>query len=299
VFKEYGGPETQELVDRPKPDPQPGELVVAVRAAAVNPVDWKFRAGYMKDFIPKELPAGLGQEVSGVVDALGEGVEGFSLGDEVFGGAVDGGYAEYARVAARMAAHKPVGVSFVDAATLTVAGATAHDGVDELELGPGETLLITGIGGGVGLAAAQIAGDRGVRVIGTASPSKRELVESVGAAHVPYGAGAGDRIRALAPDGVDGVYDLVGGGALEMAAGLRKDGARLITAVDPATAARFGGTMVTRSRSSDVLRRVARLAVSGVLKPFVFHVFPLEQAAEALAVVEAGHPAGKVVIEVG
>jgi len=153
VFKEYGGPETQELVDRPKPDPQPGELVVAVRAAAVNPVDWKFRAGYMKDFIPKELPAGLGQEVAGVVDALGEGVDGFSLGDEVFGGAVDGGYAEYARVAARMAAHKPAGVSFVDAATLTVAGATAHDGVDELELGPGETLLITGIGGGVGLFA--------------------------------------------------------------------------------------------------------------------------------------------------
>lgn len=299
VFAEYGGPETQEFSDRPKQEPGPGELLVAVRAAGVNPVDWKLRAGYLKDFIPKDLPAGLGQEVAGFVEALGEGVVGFREGDEVFGAALDGGFAEFALVGAAMAAHKPAGVSFVDAATLTVAAATAYDGLEELALRPDQTLLVTGVGGGVGIAAAQIARGRGVRVVGTASPAKKDLVESLGVVHVPYGAGAAAEIRAVAPDGVDGIYDLVGGDALDAVADLRKARAKLITAADPMTAARFGGSMVTRAMTSAVLVEVARLAESGVLKAFVTQVFPLDQAADALAVVESGHSTGKVVIEVG
>jgi len=298
VFREYGGPETQELVDRPKPDPGPGELLVRVRAAGVNPVDWKIRAGYLREFISKELPAGLGQEVAGVVEGLGQGAEAFAVGDEVFGPALDGGYAEYACVPADKAALKPVGVSFVDAATLTVGAATAYDGVHELALAPGQTLLVTGAGGGVGVAVAQIAGAQGVRVIGTASPAKRELIESLGAIHVPYGEGVVNRVREIAPEGVDGVYDLVGGETLEAAAGLRKEGAKLITAADPMTAAQVGGSPVTRAQSAAVLTDVARLVDSGTLKPFVTQVFPLEQAAEALAAVESGHASGKIVLEV-
>ncbi len=299
VFREYGGPETQEFVERLRPEPGPGELLVRVRAAGVNPVDWKIRAGYLREFIPKDLPAGLGQEVAGVVEAVGPGVVGFGAGDEVLGPALDGGFAEYACVPAEKAARKPAGVSFVDAATLSVAAATAYDGVHELALVPGQTLLVTGVGGGVGVAAAQIAGAQGVKVIGTASPAKRELVESLGVIHVPYGEGVADRIREIAPEGVDGVYDLVGGETLEVAAGLRTEGAKLITAADPGTAAQFGGSMVTRAQNAAVLEEVARLVESGTLKPFVTQVFPLEQAAEALAAVEFGHATGKIVLEVG
>lgn len=299
VFTQYGGPETQRFVDRPKPDPGPGEMVVAVRAAAVNPVDWKIRSGYLREFIPKVPPAGLGQEVAGVVEAVGDGVDGFEAGDEVFGSAVDGSFADYARVVARTTAHKPAEVSFLDAATLPVAVATAYDGVNELALEPGQTLLVTGIGGGVGVAVAQIARANGLHVIGTASLAKRDLVESLGAVHVPYEEDAAERLRALAPDGVDGVYDLVGGAALEMAAGFRKDGAKLITAADPMTAGRFGGSMVTRAQTAEVLDEVARLVASGTLKPFVTQVLPLARAAEAIAAVEAGHATGKIVLEVG
>lgn len=298
VFKEYGGPETQEFVERPKPEPGAGELLVRVRAAAVNPVDWKIRGGYLREFIPKDLPAGLGQEVAGVVEAVGPGVD-FEAGDEVLGPAVDGGFAEYARVPANQAVRKPAGVSFVDAATFTVAAATAYDGVHELALAAGQTLLVTGVGGGVGVAVAQIAGAQGVKVIGTASPGKRELVESLGVLHVPYGEGVADRIREIVPEGVDGVYDLVGGEAIEVAAGLRKEGAKLITAADPWTASQFGGSMVTRAQTADVLEEVAHLVESGTLDPVVTQVFPLEQAADALATVESGHATGKIVLVVG
>ncbi len=118
AFTEYGGPETQVLLRLPKPAPGPGQLLVEVRAAGVNPVDWKTRAGYLQEYFQLQLPAVMGQEASGVVEAVGEGVEGFTVGDEVFGKAATGGYAEYALVGTDVAAHKPAGMSFLDAATL-------------------------------------------------------------------------------------------------------------------------------------------------------------------------------------
>jgi NADPH:quinone reductase-like Zn-dependent oxidoreductase len=273
-------------------------LLVAVRAAGVNPADWKFRAGFLRDFIPLELPAVFGQEVAGVVEAVGPEVDGFEAGDEVFGPVMGGGYAEYALVPAAGVGRKPQKVSFTDAAALPVAATTAFDGLAQLGLAEGQTLLITGVGGGVGVAAAQIARSRGIRVVGTASPAKREFVEGLGAVHVPYGDGVADRVRSVTPDGVDGLLDLVGGDALRAVAGLVVDPSQLVTAVDPPAAAEFGGVPIARSRGADVLEAVADLVASGVLDPLVTAVLPLDQAPEALAAVESGHARGKIVLQV-
>jgi NADPH:quinone reductase-like Zn-dependent oxidoreductase len=130
AFTEYGGPETQTFIDLPRPVPGPGQLLVAVHAAGVNPVDWKVRAGYLREVLPLTLPAVLGTEISGVVEDIGDGFEGFSIADETFGALpLVGGYAEYALLPAHAAAHKPAAVSFTDAATLSVSAATAHQGI--------------------------------------------------------------------------------------------------------------------------------------------------------------------------
>ncbi|GAA5700276.1 NADPH:quinone reductase [Streptomyces avermitilis] len=299
VFTRYGGPETEALVDLDRPSAGPGQLVVAVRAAGVNPVDWKQRTGYRRPGGPaRELPAVFGNEVSGVVEETGEGVTGFAVGDEVFGNPVAGGYAQYAVLPVTTTAHKPAGLSFTDAATLPVAAATAYDGVRQLGLPSGATLLITGAGGGVGVAAVQLARAAGLRVVGVASEAKKDLVESLGAVHVPSGPELAERVRAAAPGDVDAVFDLVGGEVLEAAATLLTDRTKLITGADRETVARLGGAPVARARTAAVLDAVAALAVGGELKPYVTRTFPLELAAEALRTVEEGHARGKVVIEV-
>ncbi|MER5795570.1 NADP-dependent oxidoreductase [Streptomyces sp. NPDC001980] len=300
VYTRHGGPETEAFAELDRPVPGPGELLIAVRAAGVNPVDWKLRNGFRR---PGEgearFPVVLGSEAAGVVEETGEGVTGFAVGDEVFGNTPGGAFAEYALLTASVTAHKPAALSFADAATLPVAGATAYDGVRQLDLPEGATLLVTGAGGGVGAAALQIAHAWGLWVVGVASEGKKDLVESLGAVHVPSGPGLADRVRAAAPQGVDGVYDLVGGEVLAEAAGLLADRTKLITAgAPPETVAALGGARVERARTAAVLDEVAELVVAGELDPHVSGTFPLEKADEALRAVEDGHALGKIVIEV-
>lgn len=299
-YNSNGGPDVQEFLDLEMPIPMAGELLVEVRAAGVNPVDWKIRSGVLGAASPSDLPAVLGSEVSGVVRGVGQDVEGFTVNDEVFGSVApgSGGYAEYTLVTASAAAHKPPQVSFNDAATLSVAAATAYDGVTQLKLDEGKTLLINGVSGGVGVAAAQIARDASVNVIGTASEDKRALVESLGATLVPYGDGVADRIRELLPDGVDAIFDLAGGDGLRAVADLLSNRDKLITAGDPETAAELGGRMIERDRTHRVLEILARLVAEGKLDPHIEDVRPLDEAADAVAAVEVGHAKGKVVIEV-
>ncbi|BBC35125.1 NADPH:quinone reductase [Streptomyces graminofaciens] len=297
VFTEYGGPETQAFVDLPRPVPGPGQLLVAVHAAGVNPVDWKVRAGYLREFLPLPLPATFGTEVAGVVEEIGDGVEGFTIGDEVFGALpLLGGYAEYVLLPVQTAARKPAGVSFTDAATLSVSAATAQQGIDRLNLTPGATLLVNGAGGGIGVAAVQIARGLGATVIGTAGPGKAEFVSSLGATHVPYGEGVADRVTAVAPNGVDAVFDLVGGDALYAVAHLVADKSRIVTAADPTAAAELGGGYFQVEQTGDTLSPVAALVASGALDPHVTTVMPFAEAAAALAQVEAGHALGKTVL---
>ncbi|HZC91823.1 MAG TPA: NADP-dependent oxidoreductase [Mycobacterium sp.] len=299
-YNSNGGPDVQEFLDLEMPSPMAGELLVEVRAAGVNPVDWKIRSGLLGAARPSDLPAVLGSEVSGVVREVGQDVEGFTVNDEVFGSVApgSGGYAEYTLVTASAAAHKPPQVSFNDAATLSVAAATAYDGVTQLKLDEGQTLLINGVSGGVGVMAAQIARDGSVNVIGTASEDKRALVESLGATLVPYGDGVADRIRELLPDGVDAIFDLAGGDALRAVADLLSNRDKLITAGDPETAAQLGGHMIERDRTHRVLDILAALVADGKLDPHIEDVRPLDEAADAVAAVEVGHAKGKVVIQV-
>lgn len=298
-FQSHGGPEVGEFLDLERPTPLPGELLVEVRAAGVNPVDWKIRAGLFAEPGSGTFPAVLGNEVSGVVREVGGDVEGFKIGDEVFGSVApgSGGYTQWTLLTATATAKKPVQVSFTDAATLSIAAATGYDGVTQLELVEGQTLLINGASGGVGVAAAQIARDRGIAVVGIAGPDKQALVESLGAIFVPYGDGVADRVSAILPS-VDAIFDLAGGDGLRAVAPLLADRTKLITAGDPDTAADLGGRDMTRDGSSQVLDILAGMVADGKLDPKVEDVVPLDKAAEALAAVEVGHAKGKVVIGV-
>jgi NADPH2:quinone reductase len=298
-YNSNGGPDVQEFLELEMPSPLPGELLVEVRTAGVNPVDWKIRSGMLGEASASDLPAVLGQEVSGVVREVGKDVEGFAENDEIFGSVApgSGGYAEYTLVTANAAAPKPPQVSFNDAATLPVAAATAYDGVTQLDLKEGQTLLINGIGGGVGVAAAQIARDLGINVIGTASEDKRALVETLGATLVPYGDGVDERIKEILPDGVDAILDLAGHDGLWAVAGLVADRSKLISAGDPSVV-ELGGHMIERDGTSRVLEIVGALVAEGKLDPHVEDVRPLDEAADAIAAVEIGHARGKVVIEV-
>ncbi|MFF1486359.1 NADP-dependent oxidoreductase [Streptomyces sp. NPDC058319] len=301
VFTRYGGPETEALVDIDRPRPGPGQILVAVRAAGVNPVDWKLRDGFRRpgDTGEPVFPIVFGSEASGVVEEVGEGVTGFVPGDEVFGNAAAGGYAQYTLLSAAVTAHKPAGLSFTDAATLPVAAATAYDGLRQLALPAGATVLVTGAGGGVGSAALQIARAFGLRAVGVASEGKKDFVESLGAVHVTSGPGWAGRARTAVPDGADAVYDLIGGEVLKDAAGLLADRRRLITAgAPPQEVEALGGEWVRRARTAAVLDELAGLVVRGTLDPHVTLTFPLERAEEALRAVEDGHARGKVVIEV-
>lgn len=295
VFNQYGGPGGQQLITRPVPEPGPGEIAVEVRAAGVNPVDWKIRQGLLgKD---QELPVPMGQEVAGVITALGEGVEGHTVGQAILGTVTPGlgGFAEHTLVRADTTVAKPEEISFADASTIPVAAATAYDGTHQVELEKGQTLLILGIGGGVGLMAAQIGKVHEFVVLGTGSESKRDLVESYGATLVPYGPDVAARLRAAAPQGVDLILDLVGGDALRKVAGLVSDPRNIISAEDPGTASELGGSGLQRTPES--LQKITEVVEYGLVDPHVTARYPLERAGEAVAAVESGHATGKVVIE--
>lgn len=294
-FVEVGGPEKQAWLDVPVPVPGPDELLVRVRSAGVNPGDWRLREGGYGTV----GPAVLGREVAGIVESCGPGVEGFSPGEEVFGGCpgMVGGWAEYAIVTASFAAHRPPAVSAHDAAVLPVAAGTAFDALTDLALPRGATLLVNGAGGGVGVALVQLAVAAGLRVIGTASPAKHDLIASFGGIPVAYGEGVLGRIREVGGE-IDAVFDLVGGDALRTVATLPRDPELLMSVADKELVKRLGGREIVRDRSSGVLRRLAGLVADGTLCPHVTDVYPLANAAEALALVEDGHAAGKVVIDV-
>ena len=294
VFTTYGGPEVQQLTEREAPAPRAGEIAIEVRAAGVNPADWKRRGGAFGT--RGTLPAAMGLEAAGVVTAVGEGVDDFAVGDEVLGIPARGlgAFAEHTVLDASQTVAKPEEISFTDAATIPVAGTTAYDLTHQVEIEAGQTLLVLGAGGGVGLMALQIAKVHEFRAIGVASESKRDLVEATGATFVPSGEGAAERVREIAPDGVDLLADLVGGEALRELAPLAKDPSVIVSAADAATATELGGA--GRERSEGVLGNITGVVQYGLVDPNVEATFPLDRAAEALAEVETGHARGKLVV---
>lgn len=297
-YTSYGGQETETWLDRPVPTPGPSELVIEVKAAGVNPVDHKIRGGAMANpEATPSFPLVLGVEASGIVVATGSDVTDFAEGDAVLGKTAPehGSYAEHAVLLASDTTQKPPQVSFVQAAALPVAGGTAWDVLEKVGLAEGETLLINGVGGGVGVIVAQLARDRGAAVFGVGSESKRPLTESLSATLVPYDGGdVVEQVRALLPGGVDAVVDVIGGKPLRDVAILVTDPARIVSVADPGVAELGGSFLVA---SSVGVPAVVEMVAEGKVDPKVLQTYPFDQAGQALRSVESGHVLGKTVID--
>ena len=297
VIDEFGGPGVLHVADRELPEPGAGQVRVRVRAAGVNGIDGTIRSGAAQQMFPTQLPAVLGLEIAGTVDAVGPGVEGLAAGDDVLGFADGGGYAEYAL--ATTVAPKPAELGWTEAAALPVAAETALRVLGLLKVTQGDTLLIHGAAGGVGTVAVQLAVARGATVIGTASEANHDHLRELGATPVLYGEGLVDRVRAAAPDGVDAVFDAAGRGALPDSIALRGGTSRIVTIADPAA---FGlGIPFSGEAARDAgdLAEVARQAGDGRLRVTVAETYSLEEAPAAHEAVATGHGRGKVVLLAG
>lgn len=295
IFAEYGDPSVLEVVETERPEPGPGQVRVAVRAAGVNPIDVKLRSGSMSGGKPLAGPRRLGFEVSGVVDAVGDGVADAAVGDAVAGWPVGGGYAEYALLSVYAA--KPDALTWEQAAALPVAGEAAVRSLRALKTGRGETLLINGASGAVGALATQIAVADGLTVIGTAGAANLDRVRALGATATTYGPGLADRVRELAPQGVDAVLDAAGHGALPDAIALRGGVDRVVTIADPA-AFDLGVPFLSggpEDQTAEVLRTLLEAAAQGRITPPATRGMALDQAAQAHEQVEKGG-AGKIVL---
>lgn len=295
-FRRFGGPEVLEVVELPDPHPGAGQVRISVRAAGVNASDWKKRGGLMDQGLPQTL----GYEAAGVVDELGEGVADVAVGDRVFGFCVEGAAQAELAVLSHYAPVPP-SLDFSGAAALPAAIETATRALDQLGVGDGGTLLVNGASGSIGGAAVQLAAARGVRVIGTAGPANQEYLRSLGAEPVTYGEGLVERVRALAPDGVDVALDVAGSGVLPELIALAGGAENVVTVAD------FGGARehgVRFSRGDDgravhVLGEIGALVEAGRFSLPVAHAFPLAEVAEAHRAGEGGHVRGKLVLLVG
>ncbi len=299
-FSRFGGPEVLEIVDLPDPHPGPGQVRIAVRAAGVNPSDWKKREGLMDP----ELPQTMGYEAAGVVDELGEGVADVAVGDRVFGLSAEGA-AQAELTVLSFYAPIPPSLDFPGAAALPAAIETATRALDQLDVGAGagrgSTLLINGASGSVGSAAVQLAVVRGARVIGTASPANHDYLRSLGAEPVAYGQGLAGRVRALAPDGVDAALDVAGSGVLPELIELAGGPEHVVTIADFGGAREHGVRFSSgdAGRAVHALGEIGELIESGRFSLPVARTFPLAEIAQAHRVGEDGHVRGKLVLVVG
>jgi NADPH:quinone reductase-like Zn-dependent oxidoreductase len=294
-FAEYGGPEVLRVVEFDEPHAGASQVRIVVRAAGVNAIDWKIRAGHMRETIPMTLPAGVGLDAAGVVDEVGEGVRGTAVGDAVFGS----GSATYAECAVLSSwATKPAGLSFEEAAGYPAAVETAIRILNQVGVQPGETLLVSGAGGGVGSAVLQIARQRGIKVIATASEPNQDYLTSLGATATTYGDGLVERVRALAPTGIDAALDIAGSGVIPELISLTGDPKKVLSIADfsaPKLGAQVSGTAVNRAGA---LAEAARLFATGTFRIPVAKTFLLTAAGEAQTLSAAGHVVGKLVIKV-
>ena len=295
-FNQFGGPEVLEIVDLPDPHPGPGQVRIAVRAAGVNPSDWKKRQGLMDS----ELPQTMGYEAAGVVDELGEGVADVAVGDRVFGLSAEGA-AQAELAVLSYYAPIPPSLDFRGAAALPAAIETATRALDQLGVRSGLTLLINGASGSVGSASVQLAVVRGVRVIGTASPANHDYLRSLGAEPVAYGEGLVERVRALSPEGVDTALDVAGSGVLPELIELAGGPEQVVTISD-FDGAQEHGVRFSRGDAGRAVHAVAdigELIESGRFSLPVAQTFPLAEIAEAHRVSEGGHVRGKLVLLIG
>jgi NADPH:quinone reductase-like Zn-dependent oxidoreductase len=290
-FAEYGGPEVLEPAEVAEPHAGPGQIRIVVRAAGVNPHDWRLREGQFRRIRPIQLPAGVGQDASGVVDEVGDGVTGIDIGEPVFGRGSNT-YAEYAVLSSW--ARKPDGLSFAEAAGYPSVVETAIRVLRLVGVQAGQTLLVSGAAGGVGSAVLQIAHERGITVIGTAGAANQDYLRSLGAVATTYDAGWVERVRRLGR--IDAALDLNGAGVVRGLLDLTGDPDKVVTIADleaPMLGIRFAGV---GGSMPEALATAVDLIARGKLHIPVDRSYPLTEAASAHADSQAGHTRGRRVL---
>jgi NADPH:quinone reductase-like Zn-dependent oxidoreductase len=293
-FKAYGGPEVVEWGDAPAPHAGPGQIRIAVRAASVNPIDWKTFAGYLSGGQPIAGTGYLGWDAAGVVDEVGEGVTDVSVGDDVFGKG-DNTQAEYAVLDSWAA--KPPSVDWAVAAAAGVAGETSERGLRLLDVKARETVFVDGGAGGVGAAAVQLAVAGGARVIASSSEANHDYLREIGATPVLYGEGVVDRVRDAVGGPVDAVFDIVGKTPVEDLISLAPEPAKVVTIAN-FTAGQAGARVTSGDPDSHPMQALAQVAELLAQNKLVIKVqtFPFERAAEAYRISQGGHLRGKLVL---
>jgi NADPH:quinone reductase-like Zn-dependent oxidoreductase len=298
----FGGPEVLSVREVPVPTAGPGQIRLRVTAAGLNPMDWFMTSD--ADTAARfglSLPCGFGTDYAGVVDQVGAGVSEFATGDRVFGGALSRAIADFVviDVTGTIAAggdvhHTPDGVDDRTAATLAIAGCTAAAALAVVNPGPGDTVLVGGAGGGVGVFTVQLAGRAGARVIGTGSATTADSLRALGAEPVTYGEGLADRVRALAPAGVTAAIDLYGTDTIQVARELSVLDERITT-----IAGVVDGIMSANGANAapGAIDEIARLVAAGEVRVPIAATFPVEQIRAAVELQAGRHVHGKVVID--
>jgi NADPH:quinone reductase-like Zn-dependent oxidoreductase len=298
-FDHYGGVEVLNVVDVEDPVPGPGQMLVRVKAAGINPGEAKIRDGSLHERFPATFPSGEGSDLAGVVEQIGDGVTEFEAGDEVIGFTHRrASHAELVVIEAADAADRPPQVPWEVAGALFVAGATAFAAIRALSLSAGDTVAVTGAAGGVGSIAVQLAKREGAAVLGVASDRHHEWLREHGVVPIAYGEGVADRLRRAGPDAF---FDTVGRGYLELALELGIEPHRIDTIVDFSAGEKYGvktdGNMA--GASADTIGMLATLVAKGELEVPIANVYPLERVADAYRELEQGHVRGKIVLVPG
>lgn len=301
TYDRYGDNAVLELSELPTPKVGPGQILVRVTRASVNPVDWKVMAGGLDAMMDAHFPVVPGWDVAGVVEQIGPDTPEFAVGDRVasYGRkmVVSGGtFAEYVTLPAEFASMIPDGVTDDAAAALPLTGLTAKRSIEALDLSDGDTVLIHAASGGVGYLASQLALAKGATVIGTASEANAGKLTAIGVTPVAYGDGLEDRVREIAPDGVDAVADYIGD-VLDVTLAVLTEGGRHVSITDP-TVTEHGGRWLWVRPDAAGLAELLRLVDVGELTLDIDRTYPLDQVAEAFQVSQAGEAKGKLLIDV-
>jgi len=299
-FQQYGGIEVLQVVEVDRPVPGPGQVLVRVEAAAINPGEAMIRTGALHDRWPATFPSGQGSDLAGVAAEIGAGTEGFTSGDEVIGFTDNrASHAEFVVVEAADLIHRPADVPWEQAGSLFVSGTTAYAAVRAVAAGPGDTVVISGAAGGVGSIAVQLARDTGAAVIGLASEANHQWLADHGAVPVSYGEGVADRIRAAARGGkVDAFIDTFGADYVEIALDLGVAPERIDTIINFEAVEKYGvkadGNMAAASAA--VLAELAALISAGRLEIPIAGTYGLDEVQDAYRELEKHHTRGKIVL---
>jgi NADPH:quinone reductase len=298
-FDHYGDREVLYVTDIPMPTPASGEVVVAVRAAGINPGEASIRRGLLDAVFPATFPSGEGSDLAGVVTEVGEGVDQWALGDEVLGFSFQrSSHATHVAVPADQLIRKPGALSWEVAGSLYVVGCTAYAAVRAVAAGPGDTVAVSAAAGGVGSVVVQLLRVRGAQALGIASPANAEWLTAHGAVPVAYGEGLAERLREAAPDGIDAFIDLFGPEYVQLAADLGISPDRIETIISREKAQEVGAKTEGSGDAStpEVLSEMAGLVATGAIEVPIAATFPLDQVADAFEELEKRHTRGKIVL---